>query len=102
MIDIDRYVDTIRNYLDITYPDNAGDIKLAGIITRGMEYLNKVAGMELDYEKEGQARQLLFDYCRYVRANALEDFQTNFLSELLSLQNEAEIERYVKEQEPDV
>lgn len=87
-----------KNYLDITWDDEATDEKLRGTLSRGMKYLNKVAGVELDYAVEDKPRELLFDYCRYVRSNALEDFQNNFLHELLSLQMAQEVADYDKNQ----
>lgn len=87
----------VRNYLDITWVDAAGDEKLSGIISRGMKYLDSVAGTELDYTIEDKPRELLMDYCRYVRSNALDEFQTNYLPELLTLQMQKEIEAYVEE-----
>lgn len=92
----------VKNYLDITWDDPDGDIKLSGIIQRGMQYLNKVAGEELDYTTEDKPRELLMDYCRYVRSNALEDFQKNYLHELLSLQHEYEVKRYEEQTAPTV
>jgi hypothetical protein len=85
----------VRIYLDITWDDLAGDTKLSGIIARGMAYLNKTAGNALDYSVEDTPRQLLFDYVRYVRSNAFEDFEINFTGELLSLQNREEVARYI-------
>ncbi len=93
----DGLLKAVRNYLDITWEDYAGDVKLAGIIERGMKYLNNVAGGELDYSAEDKPRELLMDYCRYVRSNALNEFQTNYLHELLSLQNQKEVARYIAE-----
>lgn len=87
----------VRNYLDITWEDNAGDVKLSGIIARGMTYLNKAAGAELDYTSEDKPRELLFDYCRYARSNALNEFQGNYLHELLSLQISQEVKAYAAE-----
>lgn len=84
----------VRNYLDITWTDEAGDEKLSGIIARGIKYIDNVAGAELDYSVEDRPRELLFDYCRYVRSNALEDFQENYLPELLSLQIFEEVKAY--------
>jgi hypothetical protein len=81
----------VRNYLDITWADVAGDEKLTGIIARGIKYLNETAGAVLDYTLEEKPRELLMDYCRYARSNKLEEFQVNYLHELLSLQNEYEI-----------
>lgn len=93
----DGLLDAVRNYLDITWTDAEGDIKLTGIIERGMKYLDAAAGEELDYSAEDKPRELLMDYCRYVRSNALHEFQVNYLPELLSLQNQKEVERYREE-----
>lgn len=86
----------VKNYLDITWVDTELDTKLSGIISRGMKYLDNVAGDELDYNEEDKPRELLFDYCRYVRSNALSEFQANYLSELLTLQIQKEIASNVK------
>lgn len=90
-------LDAVKNYLDRTWDDPDSDNKLSGIIQRGMKYLDKVAGEELDYTVEDKPRELLMDYCRYVCSNALEDFQKNYLHELLSLQHEYEVRRYAEE-----
>lgn len=87
----------VKNYLDITWIDLAGDTKLTGIIARGMKYLDNAAGVELDYAVEDKPRELLMDYCRYVRSNALNEFQTNYLQELLSLQIAQEVADYAAE-----
>lgn len=83
-----------RNYLDITWTDGDTDRKLEGILRRGMNYLDGKAGAGLDYAEEGQPRALLFDYARYARANALDEFEGNYLHDLLSLQ----LEHRVKEE----
>lgn len=90
----DGLLDAVRNYLDITWTDADGDLKLIGIISRGIKYINSVAGTELDYTIEDKPRELLFDYCRYVRSNALDEFQTNYLPELLTLQISEEVKAY--------
>lgn len=92
-------LDAVKNYLDITWEDPEGDQKLSGIIARGMQYLNTVAGTELDYTEEGKPRELLFDYCRYVRSGALDEFAINYQHELLSLQIQQEVKAYAQQQE---
>ena len=87
-------LEAVRNYLDITWVDTAGDTKLTGIIERGMKYIDSLAGAEMDYTVEEKPRELLFDYCRYVRSNALDEFQQNYLAELLSLQISQEVKAY--------
>lgn len=87
----------VKIYLDITWDDNHTEDKLRGIIQRGMKYIDRVAGGEQDYSIEDKPKELLLDYCRYVRSNALEEFQNNYLSELLTLQISREVERYETE-----
>lgn len=88
----------VRNYLDITWQDSETDRKLTGILERGMSYLDQAAGAEQDYTKEGAARALLFDYCRYARNNALELFEGNFRAELISLRMGVQADDYAEGQ----
>lgn len=97
----DGLLEAVRSYLDITWADADGDQKLTGVIQRGMKYLNAVAGEELDYSAEDKPRELLMDYVRYVRSNALDEFQNNYLHELLSLQIAKEVARYDTAQSAD-
>lgn len=83
--EMDPLLAGVRSYLRITWDDPAGDETLAGIIARGKAYLDDIAGAALDYVTEGNARQLLMDYCRYVRAHAFDQFPVNFRSELIAL-----------------
>lgn len=97
----DELLKDVKNYLDITWEDPEGDIKLLGIIARGMKYLNNIAGAELDYTVEEKPRELLFDYCRYVRSNALDEFQNNYLPELLTLQISQEVKDYAETEDSE-
>jgi hypothetical protein len=90
-------LEAVRNYLDITWKDDAGDTKLTGIIERGIKYIDGTAGSAMDYTVEDKPRELLMDYCRYARSNALSEFQTNYLHELLSLQIAQEVAEYEAE-----
>lgn len=76
----------IKDYLNITWEDERTNKNITGMIKRGMTYLQKVAGVSfLDFTEEDSPRALLFDYVRYANSQALEMFETNFQSELLSL-----------------
>lgn len=90
-------LDDVKNYLDITWQDTATDNKLNGIISRGKAYLDRLSGEANGYETEGSARALLFDYVRYAMANALEDFEQNFIGELTQFQLDARLERYAEQ-----
>lgn len=74
-----------RNYLDITWDDADEDTKLTGVLQRGMAYLNHIAGTSLDFSVEDNPRALLFDYARYARENALDEFTKNYSTELNTL-----------------
>jgi hypothetical protein len=88
----------VKNYLDITWQDDDTDKKLTGIIARGMVYINETAGGEMNFDAEDKPRELLFDYARYARSNALDKFQENYLQELLSLQIREGVRAYAAEQ----
>ena len=86
MTEDEKLLSDIKNYLDITWSDEATDKKLTGIINRGKSYLQDIAGsFSIDFAVECKARSLLFDYCRYARSNAIEMFEINFKSQLISL-----------------
>lgn len=86
---MEELLQPIKEYLNITWDDDVTDNNIKGFIARGQARLNKIAGVPLNFEEEGQARALLFDYCRYANSKALEMFEKNFLSELVSLQIES-------------
>lgn len=96
-------IQDVKNYVDITWElDKAGESKLAGIIVRGMNYIDSIAGEKLDYTLDETQKALLLDYVRYVRSNALDEFQANYKSELLSLQISREVKRYDSQESTDV
>jgi len=89
----------VRNYLDITWTDPEGDKKLIGIISRGMEYLQRFTSRPLTFLGETSERALLFDYCRYVRAGALDEFAKNYATELLTFRNDEAVREMVSNEE---
>lgn len=95
---MDALLKAVRNYLDITYEDADTDQKLTGIIERGKVYLDDIAGTKQNYEQEGEARALLFNYCRYARNNVMELFSINFQAELIALRMGVQADEYAKRQ----
>ncbi|MCB2311611.1 hypothetical protein LGL55_10600 [Clostridium tagluense] len=87
----------IKGYLHITWIDEKTDNNLIGFISRGMARLQTIAGVSLDFEAEDFPRMLLFDYVRYANSQALEMFEKNFASELLSLHIESQVNAIVDE-----
>lgn len=95
----DGLLNDIKLHIDITWRDDATDSKVRGIIADGMIYLNKKLGENTDYTVDGLPRTMLKEYCRYARDNALDVFENNYLSQILSMQNERAVERYVAKAE---
>lgn len=84
----------VKNYLDVTWTDIETDKKISGIVSRGIKYIDRVAGSALDYSIEDNPRALLFDYCRYGWSNSLDEFSTNYLPEILALEISESVKAY--------
>lgn len=84
----------VKNYLDITWDDEATDKKIGGLIASGMVYLNGKLGEAADYTQDGQPRTLLMEYVRYARDGAMDVFENNYLSLILAMQNTRAVEIY--------
>lgn len=79
-------LDELKLYLDITWEDAHTDAKLSGILSRAVTKMKAYAGnSDLAFEAGSDELQLLLDMCRYVYNNASEDFETNYLADLLML-----------------
>lgn len=78
--------------------DDNEDI-LKNILKNGQDYLNKIAGIELDYSNNILAKTLLLDYCRYSYNNASEYFLENFKEDILRLQLESAVKCNAKQKE---
>lgn len=79
-------LEELKNYLDITWEDEGTDKKLDGILNRAKNILSEYAGEALSFDSNQETeKQLLFDCCRYIYNNSLEDFKVNFGAELITL-----------------
>lgn len=87
----------VKAYLKITWDDE--DVALSSLIERGKGYLSKLIGTPLDFEVDDMPQQLLLDYCRYARNNALEFYQQNFGQDILLLSLNKGIEEMKAEDE---
>ena len=77
----------VKNWLDITWDDEATDAKVSGLIASGMVYLDGKLGVAGDYTRDGLPRTLLLEYCRYGRDSALDVFENNYRAMILDMQN---------------
>lgn len=92
----------VKNYLNITWDDQATDDKVRGLIASATAYIDKKAGGEMDYDDDGEARTLMMDYVRYARDEALDVFETNYLSRIIALQNDMKIQRMTEDVESPI
>lgn len=85
----------VKNYLNITWDDQATDDNVCGLIASATAYLDSKGGAELDYTIDGLARTLMMEYVRYARDAALDVFENNYTAMILAMQNERRVDQYV-------
>lgn len=86
----------VKNYLDVTWDDEATDRKYSGLIAGGIMYLNHKLGSSGNYLSDGLPRTLLMEYVRYARDSALDVFENNYQSMILAMQNDRKVTKYVE------
>ena len=87
----EQLLSDVKNWLDITWDEEATDRKISEMIQSGKAYIRRIGGLYYNFAEDGPHRQLLLEYCRYARSNALEKFGQNFQSELLALQFDRQV-----------
>jgi len=70
----------IKIRLDITWEDEATDIKINSLAEDGMFYIDEKLGDAGDYTTPGYPRMLLMEYVRYARDNAVDVFENNYIT----------------------
>lgn len=91
-------LDDVKDYLHISWQDEKTDKNITGYIKRGMARLQEIAGVPLNFNEEDLPKSLLLDYCRYANSQALEMFEKNFLSEIMSLNLRGQIQSMSEEE----
>lgn len=84
----------IKLSLDITWTDAGTDASVSNWIAAGVAYLNDKLGAPGDYSAPGYPRTLLFEYVRYARDKALDVFENNYKSLILSMQNNRRVSTF--------
>ena len=84
----------VKNYLDITWDDDAVNTKVWNLTVGGMSYLDGKIGEPQDYTTPGLHRDLLMDYVRYARDGAADIFENNYRHLILAAQNERRASAY--------
>lgn len=86
-----------KRELLITWEDVDTDGRVLEHLNNGAAEIDRIAGMAQDYTSPGTPRRLLFEYARYARAEALNEWRQNYRSELIGLQ----VDRIAREAEAD-
>lgn len=90
----DLMLSEVKQRLDITWEDPATDAKVKTIIEDGAAYLADKLGKEVDFSEPGDARTLLFEYCRYSRDQALDVFEANYRHLIISAQDKRKVSAF--------
>ena len=89
----------VKNYLNITWDDQATDDRIRSLIASATADLDDYAGEELDYLSDGLPRTLMMDHVRYARDEALDVFENNYRTQLVRLRNRRLVTGYVESTE---
>lgn len=85
-------LEDLKSFLNFTWDDPLHERRIQLNMESSIQYLNSVAGVEIDFEKDQLARDLLFNRVLYMDAQALSDFGNNYVD----LLNELKIKYEVK------
>lgn len=84
--DFESLLVDVKDYLKISWEDEKTNKNISGMIKRGVNYLQNIAGVtSINFIEEDLPKQLLLDYCRYANSQALEVFANNYQGDLLEL-----------------
>lgn len=89
-----KLLDDIKNHIDITWSDEQTEKKLTEYMEGGIKKIDSLTGVEKNYLITGIARDLLFTYCLYAFNKVTNEFEKNYLSDILKLQIQSEVEEY--------
>lgn len=89
----------VKNYLNITWADQATDDKICGLIASASMYIDSKCGASQDYEADGYPRTILMEYVRYARDEALDVFENNYAHLIIAMQTEKDVSAYVERAE---
>ncbi|MGL5765656.1 MAG: hypothetical protein ACRCX8_08450 [Sarcina sp.] len=90
-------VEELKMKLDITWDDIDIENKLTRIVESAKEALDFKLGINYDYSIPGMEKTLFLNYCMYEYNNCINDFDKNYLSELMLIRNKHQVMRFRNE-----
>lgn len=88
-------LDALKVRLDITWSDSATDSKLKEFLESSIAwFVEKTGYVEFNYLQASTERELILTRAQYARENMLDDFSTNYKSEIVAMINRAKVRKY--------
>lgn len=75
----------VKSFLNFTWTDLSREERITMYIKSSIAYLEEVAGVEINFEKDYLAKDLLFNRVLYMDSMALDDFKNNYAGYLEEL-----------------
>lgn len=85
----------IKRRLRVTWEDENEDNNLITIISSGKQYIEEIAGTPIDFDEDKVARELLYSYVLYGRADSVAEYGRNYNKDLLRLHLKYKAKRVV-------
>lgn len=99
---LEQLLADVKDYLQISWTDEATDRRLSEMIQSSAVYLDGATAAENDYTTPGNMRTLLLERVRYQYNGALDAWLPNYLSLVVGAQLESRVNAYEAEQESTV
>lgn len=80
-------IDEIKRELGIVWQDAETELRIIGILKRAVYKINEYLGCEADINSDMSARHLVITLCNYIWNHVDDEFEKNYLSELVNLRN---------------
>lgn len=89
---LEQLLADVKDYLQISWTDEANDRRLSDMIQSSAAYLDGVTAATNDYTAPGNMRTLLLERVRYQYNGALDAWLNNYLSLVVSAQLDSQKE----------
>lgn len=77
MVDL-ALVEEVKSYINFTWEDSAKESRIVKYVESSVQYLNGIAGTEINYDTDLLARDLLKNRVLYYDSQAIDDFAKNY------------------------
>ena len=87
----------VKDHINVTWSEEESDRKIERMIEDAKPILDYKLGADIDYSKPGMEHNLFLDYCMYVWNNCSNEFENNYLSEIMQIRQKYEVLNYEQE-----